>query len=96
MFRGSLLPRIDLIHPAILLRDPVESVRRMADGRSAGDEGITAVSTKQHEGREGITWADLSAKWKGVVQALKEDGVTVINPGHALEGALVIRHVHPL
>ncbi|CAM9664047.1 unnamed protein product [Ectocarpus sp. 4 AP-2014] len=75
-------------------RDPVDSIREMdveADRRPARDEGIAATSTQQHDGLEGITWADLSAKWKGVVQALKEDGVTVMNPDHALEGALSIR-----
>lgn len=79
-----------------LLRDPVDSVREMdveADWRPARDEGIAARSTQQHDGIEGITWADLSAKWIGVVQALKEDGVPVMNPDHALEGALSIRHV---
>ena len=63
------------------------------DGRPAGDKGIAATSTKHQDGIEGITWADLSAKWKGVVQALKEDGEIVRNPDHALEGALSIRHV---
>ncbi|CAN0350489.1 unnamed protein product [Ectocarpus sp. 6 AP-2014] len=75
-------------------RDPVDSVREMdveVDGRPARDEESAATSTQQHDGIEGITWADLSANWKGVVQALEEDGVTVMNPDHALEGALSIR-----
>lgn len=95
---GSLLnlPRRRPSLSDALLRDPVESVRRMdleADRRPAGDEGIVVLSPKQHEGIEGIKWAELSAKWKGVVQALQEQRVTVVNPDHALEGALSIRHV---
>jgi len=35
--------------------------------------------------------AELLAKWGNVVQTLKGDKVEVVNPDHALEGALSIR-----
>ena len=79
-------------------RDPVISVRQMkpeADGRPKGGKGILSTSTKQQKGIEGLTLAELRAKWSYVVETLKEDGVKVINPDHALEGALLIRCVYP-
>ena len=75
-------------------RDPVESVLRMklaVDGRE-GMEGLASTCFKQHEGIEGLTMADLSAKWRAVVEALEGDRVKVTNPDHALEGALCIRY----
>ncbi|CAN0242742.1 unnamed protein product, partial [Ectocarpus sp. 8 AP-2014] len=39
----------------------------------------------------GLTRADLSTKWNDVVAALEGDGVSIVNPDHALEGALLIR-----
>lgn len=70
-------------------RDPVESVHQMklkAHG-SAGGKRVAAIA-KQHKG---LSLAELSAQWTGVVKALRADGVTIINPDHALEGALLIR-----
>ena len=72
-------------------RDPVETVHHMqleANRRPECGERVAPATTKQ---LQGLTLTELSAKWSEVVQALKEDGVTVINPGHALEGALLIR-----
>ena len=46
----------------------------------------------EQKGIEGLTMADLSAKWRAVVEALEGYGVTVTNPDHALEGALCIRY----
>ena len=59
-------------------------------------EVISSTTAKEHEGIEGLTWAELSAKWSEVVQALEEGRVTVVNPDHALEGALLIRYDKPL
>lgn len=76
-------------------RDPVKTVHQMkleADGRPEGGKGVV---TKQHKGIEGLTLAELSAKWSNVVETLKGDGVKVINPDHALEGALSIRCAYP-
>lgn len=80
-------------------RDPIESVRKMKleagepEGGKGGKGGTGTASTrlKPRKGIEGITMAELSSKWSGVVEALKGDGVKVINPDHALEGALCIR-----
>lgn len=74
-------------------RDAAESARQMILQVEAPDDDKKTASTtiKQHEGREGITRVELKAKWHGVVDALKRDGVTVTNPDHALEGALTIR-----
>lgn len=72
-------------------RDPIESVHQMelkADGRQRGKE-LPSTRFKEHKG---ITLAELSAKWSDVVQVLEADGVKVVNPGHALEGALCIRY----
>ena len=74
-------------------RDPVESVHEMtlaADGRPEGGKGVSST-TKQQNGIEGLTLAELSAKWNNVVETLNGDGVEVINSDHALEGALSIR-----
>ena len=77
-------------------RDPVQSVHHMvleADGRQEGGDRLAWTSPKQPLGKEGITLPELSAKWTFVVEALEKDGVKVINPDHALEGALSIRCV---
>eukprot|EP00752_Nemacystus_decipiens_P012983 g11487.t3 len=71
-------------------RDPVESVHQMelrADGQEGGKE-LGSTRVKEHKG---ITLAELSAKWNDVVELLERDGVNVVNPDHALEGALSIR-----
>lgn len=71
----------------------MESVRQrllMAEGPDGGKR-IASTRVKQHKGVEGLTLADLSAKWNGVVEALETCDVTIINPDHALEGALSIR-----
>lgn len=76
-------------------RDPVESVHQMelqADGRPEGGNGVFST-TKQQKGIEGLTLAELSAKWSKVVETLREDRVKVVNPDHAFEGALSIRCV---
>ena len=75
-------------------RDPVSSVHQMkleADGLPEGSKRLASTIPKQHVGIEGLTLAELSAKWIFVVEALKKDGVKVTNPDHALEGALLIR-----
>lgn len=59
-----------------------------ADGRTGGKE-LASTRVKEHKG---ITMADLSAKWSDAVEALERDEVNVVNPGHALEGALSIRY----
>ena len=72
----------------------MESVRQInskADGPD-GVKGLASIRSKRHEGIEGLTMADLSAKWKDVVNALDRAGVNVTNPEHALEGALSIRY----
>ncbi|CAM9435787.1 unnamed protein product [Hapterophycus canaliculatus] len=74
-------------------RDPVESVyqMRLDSDVPGGGKGAISTSTEQHNGVQGITMVELFAKWNGVVEALKRDGVKITNPGHALEGALLIR-----
>eukprot|EP00752_Nemacystus_decipiens_P008335 g7449.t1 len=74
-------------------REAIETVRQMdlaVDGRE-GMEGLASTFGKQHKGIEGVTRADLSAKWRDVVKTLEGDGMKVTNPDHALEGALCIR-----
>lgn len=58
---------------------------------SRADSGVALTAVEQHTGVVGLTLAELSSKWSEVVETLREDGVDVINPGHALEGALSIR-----
>lgn len=60
--------------------------------RPEGAQGLASTRVKQHRGKEGLTLADLSATWSDVVEALKGEGVEVVNPSHALEGALSIRY----
>lgn len=60
-----------------------------------GKNGLASVRAKNHKGVEGLTLADLSAKWRDVVYALEREGVNVTNPEHALEGALSIRYAEP-
>lgn len=82
-----------ILFPAYIRRDPVESVRKKilkAEGLESGKRTPSTI-VEQHRGVEGLTLADLSAKWRSVVKALKGNGVHVVNPGHALEGALSIR-----
>ena len=67
-----------------------------AGRRPTRGEVVSSTTSKEHEGIEGLTWAELSAKWSEVVQALEQDRVTVVNPDHALEGALLIRYDEPL
>lgn len=67
-------------------------MKLQADGRPEGGDGVLST-TKQQKGIEGLTLAELSAKWSKVVETLKEDGVKVVNPDHAFEGALSIRCV---
>ena len=55
-------------------------------------ERLAPTCIEQHKAIEGLTMADLSAKWRAVVEALEGYGVTVTNPDHALEGALCIRY----
>lgn len=75
-------------------RDAVESVRQMElkAEEPEGGKRTSSTASKQHKGIEGITRVELSAKWDGVVNALKRGGVNVTNPDHALEGALSIRY----
>lgn len=61
----------------------------MTEGPDGGKRN--ASTTKKHKGVEGLAVADLSAKWNIVVEALETCGVKIINPNHALEGALTIR-----
>ncbi|CAN0097652.1 unnamed protein product [Ectocarpus sp. 12 AP-2014] len=73
-------------------RNPVESAKRTilpTGGSNVGKGVFPAIH--QHKGIGGLTLADLYAKWDDIVATLKEYGVTVINPYHALEGALLIR-----
>lgn len=75
-------------------RDPVESVRHTnlaADGPEGG-KALISSGAKQHKGVEGLTMAELSAKWSDVVEALDGEGVKVTNPEHAMEGALCLRY----
>lgn len=58
--------------------------------------GLVSASVEQHKEMEGPTLADLSAKWSDVVDALERVGVKVVNPDHALEGALSIRYAQCL
>lgn len=60
--------------------------------RPEGRREPASRRVEQHRGIEGITLADLSAKWNYIVEALQGEGVKVVNPGHALEGALSIRY----
>lgn len=55
-------------------------------------DGSEGGKVKEHKGIEGLTLAELRSKWSDVVEILAGDGVKVINPGHALEGALSIRY----
>lgn len=78
-------------------RDAVESVHWTILKVNEPEDGKRVPSTpiKQVEGMKGIAWKELSARWNVVVDVLKRDGVTVINPDHALEGALTIRYCVP-
>eukprot|EP00752_Nemacystus_decipiens_P017045 g15262.t1 len=74
-------------------RDPVKSVHQMkfeADERE-DRKAVPSTTAKQYEGVDGLTRAELCAKWTNVVDALNAEGVKVVNPDHALEGALSIR-----
>lgn len=84
--------RLNTINPILgyVCRDPVDHMNLTADGRKGG-KGLAGTKPGQRKGVEGLTMAELSAKWSDVVEALKGDGVQVINPDHALEGALCIR-----
>lgn len=62
----------------------------MAEGPDSGKR-FASTRVKQHKGVEGLTLADLSARWNDVVEALETSNVKIINPDHALEGALSIR-----
>lgn len=75
-------------------RDPVESVRQMELNAKGPKDGRTTIPTtaKQHKGMQSVTMCELSAKWNEIVEALRENGVKVTNPSHALEGALLIRY----
>lgn len=66
-----------------------------ADGRE-GCNAVASTTFKRRKGVEGLTWAELFAKWTSVVETLKAEGVEVVNPGHALEGALSIRYGYGL
>ena len=73
----------------------MESVHQMKlkVARPEGRKGAASTTSAKHrKGVEGITVAELTAKWGDVVEALEEDGVEVTNPGHALEGALSVRY----
>eukprot|EP00903_Cladosiphon_okamuranus_P006370 g6237.t1 len=74
-------------------RDAVESVRQMMfkEEEPKGGSRNTSTPIKRYRGTAGITQLELWAKWDGVIGALKRKGVTLTNPGHALEGALSIR-----
>lgn len=61
----------------------------MADGTASDKDAPVIV--KQHERMTGLTFGELSTKWKDVVKALEAHGVKVVNPDHTLEGALSIR-----
>ncbi|CAM9778336.1 unnamed protein product, partial [Ectocarpus sp. 8 AP-2014] len=74
-------------------RDPVESAQQTvvaSDGSNVG-KGVFPTVHERNPGVEGLTRADLSTKWNEVVEALEGDGVSIVNPDHALEGALLIR-----
>ncbi|CAM9557239.1 unnamed protein product, partial [Ectocarpus sp. 12 AP-2014] len=74
-------------------RDPVESAQQTvvaSDGSNIG-KGLFPPVHERNPGVEGLTRADLSTKWNEVVAALERDGVSIVNPDHALEGALLIR-----
>eukprot|EP00752_Nemacystus_decipiens_P001249 g1247.t2 len=70
-------------------RDPVEmTLRKLANP----DRRDTAETEKRRrDAYQGITLDELSAKWLEMVSELAKKKVTVINPEHALEGALSIR-----
>lgn len=61
------------------------------DGPQDSKEAASTAGSRQRKGIEGLTLAELLAQWKGVVHALENDGVSVTNPAHAMEGALSIR-----
>ncbi|CAM9861472.1 unnamed protein product [Ectocarpus sp. 4 AP-2014] len=71
-------------------RDPVESADQTVLA-SGGPIGATEAVYERNQGVGGLTRADLSTKWNDVVAALEEDGVSIVNPDLALEGALLIR-----
>ena len=85
------------VFSTICHRDPVESVRQIKLGAEGpeGSKRTASATIKRHQGIEGLTLSELSAKWHGVVTALERTGVTVTNPDHALEGALSIRYFSP-
>lgn len=60
------------------------------EGSESGTR-VPSAAVEPQNAVEGLTLAHLSAKWNGVVKALKGQGVNVVNPCHALEGALSIR-----
>ncbi|CAN0315441.1 unnamed protein product [Ectocarpus sp. 6 AP-2014] len=82
--RGSLVD---------ICRDPIESAQQtvLASGGPNGAAEVVPAVYERNQGVGGLTRADLSTKWNDVVAALEEDGVSIVNPDHALEGALLIR-----
>eukprot|EP00752_Nemacystus_decipiens_P012467 g11041.t2 len=70
-------------------RDPVEmTLRKLANP----DKGEAAELAERKRGAyQGITLEELNAKWLETVQELANKDVSIINPEHALEGALSIR-----
>lgn len=63
------------------------TVRKLANP----DEEPAEMASPMLGAYQGITLGELSAKWLETVHELASRDVAVINPEHALEGALSIR-----
>ncbi|CAN0315933.1 unnamed protein product [Ectocarpus sp. 6 AP-2014] len=76
-----------------ICRNPVESAQQnvLASGGPKSATEVVPAVYQRNQGVGGLTRADLSTKWNEVVAALEGDGVSVVKPDHALEGALLIR-----
>ncbi|CAM9686810.1 unnamed protein product [Ectocarpus fasciculatus] len=76
-----------------MCRDPVESAQQtvLASGGPKGATEVVPAVYQSNQGVGGLTRADLSTKWNDIVAALAGDGVSIVNPDDALEGALLIR-----
>ncbi|CAM9180095.1 unnamed protein product, partial [Ectocarpus fasciculatus] len=70
--------------------DAVESAQQTVLASEGATEVVHAVY-QNNQGVAGLTRADLSTKWNDVITALEGDGISIVNPDHALEGALLIR-----
>ncbi|CAN0351296.1 unnamed protein product, partial [Laminaria digitata] len=69
------------------LEDGRDSVEAVVHRSAKTDRGVASTT----EPVRGITVEELNVRWKAAVDQLSTKGINVMNPDHALEGALSIR-----